>query len=268
MRNSCWNQKVKQTWENIWKTHNDNRIIAIFEKLFYKLFPIQFSSKTILNEIVKTINSAGLTRFSVIECGCGSGYIQKEIFKKYGNDAYFLDISPEALKYAKNNIKDAFDKNKHHFIEGDALDMNIIRDESFDITWNAGVIEHFHETDQRKMVAEMLRITKKNGYVLIFAPSTFGKIYLKMKTRAEKLNIWQAGYEQPLESLKHLIPKQDITNYKEYSTGFISQLHYLKYLFKNKLSQYIAIAVLEIVQRILYFLEWRRGYFIVGLIKK
>lgn len=259
---------VKQNWDNIWQGHFNSKTAGFFEKIYYTIFKAQFSSLSILKELDKIIKEQDLKDFSIIECGCGSGYIQKRLYQKHQPETYFLDISKKALDYTKKNLSNLRDVSKIHFLEMSALNMKDIKDNSYDIVWNAGVIEHFNKKDQKKMVSEMIRITKKGGVTIFFTPSTNGKLYLRMKKRAERLGIWQAGFEAPVETLHHLIPKKFEKKYQEFSKGYISQLHYLKYSFKSRPSRHLASFFLELLQRLLFFLENKPGYFLITIIRK
>lgn len=258
---------IKKTWDQVWEGHSNNSFIKVAEKIFYYLIPMQFGSRTVYKTLEDIIKNNNIKDFSIIECGCGSGYIQKAIYEKHNCETYFLDISKVALDYAKHNLKNIENKDKLHFLEMSALNMRI-EDDTFDIVWNSGVIEHFHPPDQKKMISEMLRITKKNGFVVIFAPSIYGKVYLKMKKRAERLGTWQAGKEVPLSTLENIIPSEYQNNFTEISKGHVYQLHYLKYIFKNLYLRYLATFFLEILQYILTPFDNMPGYYLVTVIRK
>ena len=270
MTNKDINENViKENWDGIWKAHNKS-LFSFFEKLFYSIFKNQFSGISVYKQLEKIISETHTAdnTFSIIECGCGSGLIQKLIFEKYKSYTSFLDISKEALKLTRSNLGDIADNKKIKFIEGSILSIPLPAS-SYDYVWNSGVLEHFNAEDQIKAVTEMYRITKPGGKVIIIIPSTYGKIYMRMKMRAERLGTWQAGYEKPLASMKELLPefiKQD--QYREFSSGFVSQLHYLKYIFKNKAIRNLSIPFLEIIQRMLFVFENKPGYFLIGIIDK
>lgn len=266
MLNKPTEKEIEKHWDKIWEKHNNFKK-QLFEKIFYFIFGNQFSNKQVYKHLKKQIKNPNKKNFSIIECGCGSGYIQKKIIKNFKCQGAFLDISKEALKYTKNNLKNAKFKKDPQFIQGSILSIPL-KDNSYDIVWNSGVLEHFLENDQKKAFKEMIRITKPGGKTIIFIPSSYGKIYLKMKKLAEKNKTWKAGYEVPLMSMKKLVPKEYKIQYKEYSYGFISQLHYLKYLFKNKNFIKLSIPILEILQNLLFFLDYKPGYFLIGIIKK
>ncbi|MBN2835870.1 MAG: class I SAM-dependent methyltransferase, partial [Candidatus Delongbacteria bacterium] len=257
-------ETIKENWDNIWKNHN-NKTFSFLEKIFFGLFKTQFSSKSVYNFLCKFINEK---TESSIECGCGSGLIQKKLMEKYNLNGTFLDISEEALIFTKRNISKLNLLKKSEFVQGSILSIPL-PDERYDIVWNSGVLEHFEVEDQRKAISEMFRITKKGGKVIILIPSTHGNIYLRMKEKAEKNNTWQAGYELPLATMMHLLPDEiDASNCKEYKFGYITQLHFLKYMFKSKLLVNLSIPFIEIVQRVLFFLENRPGYFLALVIEK
>jgi predicted SAM-dependent methyltransferase len=49
--------------------------------------------------------------------------------------------------------------------------------DSFDLTFNAGVLEHFTFEERQKALREMSRVTKPGGCVLVAIPNHFSKPY-------------------------------------------------------------------------------------------
>ena len=47
------------------------------------------------------------------------------------------------------------------------------RDGSFDFVWNAGVLEHFEDSDVRRVLREMRRVAKPGGVVLAVVPNRY-----------------------------------------------------------------------------------------------
>ena len=51
-------------------------------------------------------------------------------------------------------------------LQGNALDLSMIEDESYDITLVLGPLYHiFSKEEQNKVIDEALRVTKKGGYI-------------------------------------------------------------------------------------------------------
>ncbi len=148
-------KEIKNHWNAIWEDHNNGKI-KFFEKIYYSIFKEQFSSKTLFKHIMKEIKKLPSKELSTIEIGCGSGLVQKKLYKTLNCNTDFFDISPEALEYSKKCLRDSYNPEKHKFIEGSLLNIPI-PDNQYDIVFNAGVMEHFNLEDQIKGIAEIGR---------------------------------------------------------------------------------------------------------------
>ncbi len=107
---------------------------------------------------------------SVLEPGCGSGgssfYLSRFI---YVSKLTLCDISANALGFARS-IEPADINGRVDYVQAEISTMPF-NDDSFDLTWNVGVIEHYLPEQIAKMVNEMKRVTKKNGYVIVAIPN-------------------------------------------------------------------------------------------------
>lgn len=99
---------------------------------------------------------------NVLELGCGTGYFTKELVK---TDAKItaLDISPDLLENAKDNIK----SDKINFVLGNACSMSFY-DSEFDIVLGSSVIHHL-EIDFA--IKEIYRILKVGGSIKFTEPN-------------------------------------------------------------------------------------------------
>jgi len=82
----------------------------------------------------------------------------------------------------------------------------------FDVCYNYGLIEHFTEDDQKKILKLMIRLTKPGGIVLVavpnyWSPSIIQRRLIHLVARrhdpADNFNLWWPfGYEQPMTRLE------------------------------------------------------------------
>lgn len=114
----------------------------------------------------------------VLDLGCGAG-LSSHMLSKYYN-VVGADLSKPVLGYAKRHFKNV------KFQVEDARHMSF-KDETFDAAMACGFIEHINEVDD--VLNEMLRVTKRNGYVIIVSPSWFSPF------RAIKAFLTPKGYE-------------------------------------------------------------------------
>ena len=71
-----------------------------------------------------------------------------------------------------------------------------VQDETFDLVYNSGVLEHFPEEESLQMAQEMARITKKGGYVVIILPNKYCLWFRLYKKIAQLGGFWEFGYER------------------------------------------------------------------------
>lgn len=105
----------------------------------------------------------------ILEAGSGSGkatIVLDTSFKKT-----LLDISPEALKFAKY-VASKFNNRNINYVEGNVFSMPFL-DKSFDLTWNIGVIEHYRLNDIQQIIKEMIRVTSASGIVAVGLPNKY-----------------------------------------------------------------------------------------------
>lgn len=107
---------------------------------------------------------------SILEVGCGVGAFCIWAAKNCG-DVFGLDISRLRIRtanYFKKSLNKKSHKRKINFIVGDAQ-LLPFKDCSFDITVCAETLEHV--PNDIKAFNELVRVTKKMGYVIITVPN-------------------------------------------------------------------------------------------------
>lgn len=104
------------------------------------------------------------------EAGCGTGrFCIKIAEERKDSHVIGMDLSDVALKLALKG-KELRSLNNVHFLRGDIFKMPV-RDDLFDVVFNEGVIEHFH--DFEKTIDEMIRITRPEGKIIIAVPNWY-----------------------------------------------------------------------------------------------
>lgn len=135
---------------------------------------------------------------SFLEVGSGSGRISLVLARR-GGQITLLDNSETAINISKALFaRHGLDAT---FVLASAFGMPL-PDNSFDVVWNAGVLEHFLFEDQVRMLQEMLRVLKPDGTLVTFNPSHDGRIYRLGKYLRERTGQWPFGREIPIKTLQ------------------------------------------------------------------
>lgn len=131
---------------------------------------LPFSKKT-YNTVTKWIDKKD---FKILEAGSGSGRACIFLAEKFPKSKVIgVDLSEKALKIAKKGVELRGLKNVK-FEKADIFKMPF-KDDEFDVVFNVGVIEHFE--NYADVVAEMKRVVKKNGKMIIAVPNKYNLIH-------------------------------------------------------------------------------------------
>lgn len=158
----------------------------------------------------------GFEARSILEAGCGTGRISHRLALG-GADVTCLDITEEALVLAKASFGDV----PGHFVQGSILDMP--KDRTYDVIWNAGVLEHFKPEDQRQALSEFVSLVSEGGSAIILTPYSGSFLYRIGKFILEKLGRWPYGVEIPEATLAALTPENAVLE-REYTIALLPLL--------------------------------------------
>ena len=100
----------------------------------------------------------------ILEIGAGTGRYSL-YFAEQGYRVDAVELVSHNLDILKGKVKGSYNINA---LLGNALDLSMYEEETFDITLVLGPLYHlFTEEDKRKAILEALRVTKKNGTIFI-----------------------------------------------------------------------------------------------------
>lgn len=156
----------------------------IWEKVWAKnLITSDYSLKYLdfMQEIERTLPE----KSRILEAGCGTG--QTLSLLSYRHETTGLDISSAALRLACQNCGNA--------ALGSIFNIPF-RDDSFDLVYNSGVIEHFPEPTNVSAIREMARVTKPSGRIIVIVPNTLCLWYMAGKYIAVMMKNFEFGYEE------------------------------------------------------------------------
>lgn len=135
---------------------------------FLKRFPIYKARRGFLERKMQVDSHV-----RSFEAGSGPAH-DSLILAEKGAEVTAFDQSETALSVGKVE----YSRLGYHLetICGDLRSIPV-EDDTYDLVWNAGVIEHFRPGDDLQVIAEMKRITRPGGVVLVIVPNTFYFLY-------------------------------------------------------------------------------------------
>ena len=144
-------------------------IIDILDKIFLKISPIFYMSLTRAQdsndrftfgvELIKKLNNNN--EINILDVGCGSGnffiYLNSHIKKIFYTGIDFNINQIKSSKINKDNFKILNQDLRKKWFFG-----------KFDFVWSSEVIEHI--LDDNSLFENLIKSTKKNGYIIITTP--------------------------------------------------------------------------------------------------
>ena len=99
---------------------------------------------------------------NLLEVGCGNGAVSKHIAKKYRLNVTGIDVDPEQIQLAQENIDNI---SNIRFLRVDATNLPF-PDDDFDIVLSFGVTHHI--SNWLDALEEMRRVLKPKGYFIYY----------------------------------------------------------------------------------------------------
>ncbi len=176
--------------------------------LFHLVKPREKPHSHILRQIASLFN-CNLKGLRILEVGAGSG-VDSGFLSKLGSQVCAVD-------YATSNIIASQWKMVNvHQADGENLPF---KDESFDLVFSQGLIEHFKNPD--KLISEKVRVTKRGGFIVIDAPQKYS-LYHLYKSFMVAIGCWPMGWERSysLLDMKTIAKRHNLKLVKATGWGF------------------------------------------------
>jgi ubiquinone/menaquinone biosynthesis C-methylase UbiE len=112
----------------------------------------------------------------VLDAGCGPGRFSITVARG-GGKVTALDISDKQLELARQKIaKAGLTDHLDNFIEGDICDLSMFEDGQFDMVICFGGALSYVCEKRQKAAAELIRVTKRGGVILVSVMSRLGAV--------------------------------------------------------------------------------------------
>ena len=142
----------------------------------------------LIKEIIKKTDK-------IVDLGCGDGGLIIALKKEFPDKEIIgVDISPRRI----NTLKNKYPKDK--FLCEDVCNTKL-KENSFNLVISTQVIEHVE--DDKKLVNEMLRLCKKNGY--IYVTSVIKKPWAIYKYRNKGKFVLDPTHEKEYKNAKEFL---------------------------------------------------------------
>jgi ubiquinone/menaquinone biosynthesis C-methylase UbiE len=194
-------------WENFWREKSNAE-------------DVYSNADRVLRNLLAVTDLEGKR---VLEVGAGTGRDSFNLIP-YGAEIYLLDYAESSLKIIRKLALD--NKYEVNIISGNALKLPF-KDESFDIVFHQGLLEHFRKPEADKLVDENIRVLKRGGFLLIDVPQRY-HIYTVLKHILIAVGRWFAGWERSfsIRELERLIESRGLEIVHTYGEWMYPSLFY------------------------------------------
>lgn len=144
-------------------------IISCFLSLLKKIFKIWGDKME--RDIQDALEILGRGKGFALDIGTGRGRMASGL-AEYGYDVVSLDESLEALKRAREFIRESGVEEKVLLMVGDGHSLPFL-DETFDVVATYNALHHMR--DYKRVLDEMVRVCKKGGKIVISELNEYGK---------------------------------------------------------------------------------------------
>lgn len=165
---------TKKNWDDFW--HQKSNLAEVYP-----------NTDRIRVNIQKCIS---VENARILEVGAGTGrdsfYMARD-----GATLFLLDYSMNSLELIK---KAAPHRERIHILGGDAFSLPF-PDQSLDVVFHQGLLEHFSKERAQAMLKEHARVLKSGGLLVVDVPQRW-HVYTVIKHILIAANAWFAGWER------------------------------------------------------------------------
>ena len=200
-------KSTKSNWENFWRSKSNVREV--------------YSNA---DRIVRNLSAVtDLERKRILEIGAGTGRDSFALVK-LGAEVVQLDYSDASLEIIRGLLNE--EGISVQLIQADAFSLPF-PNQTFDVVFHQGLLEHFRKKDARKLLAENVRVLKRGGLLLVDVPQRY-HIYTMIKHILILFNRWFAGWEREFSigELRRVLKSQGLQVIHSYGEWMYPSLCY------------------------------------------
>jgi ubiquinone/menaquinone biosynthesis C-methylase UbiE len=165
----------REDWESFWEEKQE-------------VSQVYSNADRILRNLLRVTDPKGKR---VLEIGAGTGRDSFPLVR-HGALVYQLDYAEGSLRILKRLAAES--DLEVQIVGGDTFRLPF-RDESFDVVFHQGLLEHFRPVEARALLRENVRVLKTGGYLLVDVPQRY-HLYTVAKRILIAFDKWFAGWER------------------------------------------------------------------------
>jgi ubiquinone/menaquinone biosynthesis C-methylase UbiE len=165
----------REHWETLWQEKKDVQ-------------QVYSNEDRILRQLLHVCDLRGKL---VLEVGAGTGRDSFPLIE-LGAKVVQLDYSVNSLQILKSLSAELHVQT--NIVGGDTFHLPF-PDETFDVVFHQGLLEHFRSPQAEALLKENIRVLKQGGYLLVDVPQRY-HLYTVLKHIQMALNVWFAGWER------------------------------------------------------------------------
>jgi ubiquinone/menaquinone biosynthesis C-methylase UbiE len=166
----------REHWETLWQEKKKN------------VEQVYSNEDRILRQLLHVCD---LKDKRVLEVGAGTGRDSFPLIE-YGAKVVQLDYSVNSLQILRSLSEELHVQT--NIVGGDTFQLPF-RDETFDVVFHQGLLEHFRHPQALALLQENIRVLKRGGYLLVDVPQRY-HLYTVVKHILIAINQWFAGWER------------------------------------------------------------------------
>jgi ubiquinone/menaquinone biosynthesis C-methylase UbiE len=197
----------REHWETLWQEKKDVQ-------------QVYSNDDRILRQLLQVCDLRGKL---VLEVGAGTGRDSFPLIE-FGAKVVQLDYSVNSLQILKDLSAELHVQS--NIVGGDTFQLPF-PDETFDVVFHQGLLEHFRPPQAEALLKENIRVLKQGGYLLVDVPQRY-HLYTVVKHTLIAIDKWFAGWERSFSTpeLRLLLQSHGLTPVHAYGEWMYPSFFY------------------------------------------